>query len=48
MVSFTTILSSFLLVAGAVVAKPTPKLAEQPVVTYLGSQGKILCEYRIL
>jgi len=43
MVSFTSIVTTFLAVTGAVVAKPTPKLAEQPVVTYLGTQGPILC-----
>ncbi|KAI4906071.1 hypothetical protein J4E90_010919 [Alternaria incomplexa] len=42
MVSLTSIVTTFLAVTGAVVAKPTPKLAEQPVVTYLGTQGPIL------
>ncbi|PSN75215.1 hypothetical protein BS50DRAFT_596254 [Corynespora cassiicola Philippines] len=41
MLSITSLLSTFL-VAGAALAKPTPKLAEQPVVTYLGNQGAIL------
>lgn len=45
MVSATSLFTSFLLVAGAVLAKPTPKAAKQPVVTYLGNQGKILCEF---
>lgn len=42
MVSFTSMIATFLAVAGAI-AKPAPKLAEQPVVTYLGTQGPILC-----
>jgi hypothetical protein len=48
MVSFTSIVTTFLAVTGAVVAKPTPKLAEQPVVTYLGTQGPILCMLPVL
>jgi hypothetical protein len=43
MVSITSLLTGFLVVVGVAVAKPTPKLAEQPVVTYLGTQGPILC-----
>ncbi|KAH7109279.1 Endoribonuclease L-PSP/chorismate mutase-like protein [Dendryphion nanum] len=42
MVSFTSILASFLVVSGVAIAKPTPKVAPQPVVTYLGSQGSLL------
>jgi enamine deaminase RidA (YjgF/YER057c/UK114 family) len=45
MMSFSTILSSFLVVAGVTLAKPLPKTAVQPVVTYLGTQGPILCMY---
>ncbi|KAA8613841.1 TdcF translation initiation inhibitor yjgF family [Pyrenophora tritici-repentis] len=41
MVSFS-IITTLLAVAGAAVAKSTPKFAEQPVVTYLGTQGPIL------
>lgn len=40
--SFTALLSGLLLVASAALAAPTTKSAEQPVVTYLGSQGRIL------
>jgi hypothetical protein len=43
MVSITTFFTAFLVLAGIAVAKPTPKLAQQPVVTYLGTQGPILC-----
>jgi hypothetical protein len=43
MISLTSIVTAFLVVAGVAIAKPTPKLAEQPVVTYLGTQGPILC-----
>lgn len=42
MVSFTSILTTFLAVTGAAVAKSTPKLAKQPVITHLGTQGPIL------
>ncbi|OAK96603.1 hypothetical protein IQ06DRAFT_44970 [Phaeosphaeriaceae sp. SRC1lsM3a] len=42
MVSFTSILSTFLVVAGVTVSTPLPKSASQPVVTYLGTQGPIL------
>ncbi|KNG50949.1 translation initiation inhibitor [Stemphylium lycopersici] len=42
MVTFTSILTTFLVVAGATIATPSPKYAEQPVVTYLGTQGPIL------
>ncbi|KAF2745238.1 hypothetical protein M011DRAFT_447521 [Sporormia fimetaria CBS 119925] len=42
MVSFASIISSCLFIAGLAAATPTSKLAEQPVVTYLGSQGRIL------
>ncbi|KAJ4351611.1 uncharacterized protein N0V89_006954 [Didymosphaeria variabile] len=42
MVQLTQIFTTLLLVAGVALAKPTPKLAEQPVVTYLGTQGPIL------
>ncbi|RYN78476.1 hypothetical protein AA0117_g4226 [Alternaria alternata] len=37
MVSFTALVTTFLAVAGVAIATPTPKLAEQPVVTYLES-----------
>ena len=47
MISFTSILTSFLIVAGVAVAKPLPKTAEQPVVTYLGTQGPILCKLHV-
>jgi hypothetical protein len=48
MVSFTALVTTFLAVAGVAIATPTPKLAEQPVVTYLGTQGPILCKlYRL-
>jgi hypothetical protein len=43
MVSCNSIITTALVIAGAAIAKPTPKLAEQPVVTYLGTQGPILC-----
>jgi reactive intermediate/imine deaminase len=43
MVYLTSIVTAFLVVTGVAIAKPTPKLAEQPVVTYLGTQGPILC-----
>ncbi|EAT79477.2 hypothetical protein SNOG_13150 [Parastagonospora nodorum SN15] len=42
MVSFTSIFTTFLAVASITIAKPTPKSAPQPVVTYLGTQGPIL------
>ncbi|CAO2658356.1 Nn.00g060790.m01.CDS01 [Neocucurbitaria sp. VM-36] len=42
MVSITSILTGFLAVASIASAKPTPKSAKQPVVTYLGTQGPIL------
>ncbi|KAF2196932.1 hypothetical protein GQ43DRAFT_458822 [Delitschia confertaspora ATCC 74209] len=42
MASITSLLTGFLMVADILIAKPTPKLAEQPIVTYLGSQGPIL------
>ncbi|KAF2649878.1 hypothetical protein K491DRAFT_697736 [Lophiostoma macrostomum CBS 122681] len=42
MVSFTAIFTGFLLATGTAVATLAPKLAEQPVVTYLGTQGPIL------
>ncbi|KAF2847460.1 hypothetical protein T440DRAFT_520829 [Plenodomus tracheiphilus IPT5] len=42
MVQFKSLFAGVLLIAGIVRAKPTPKLAEQPVVTYLGTQGPIL------
>jgi hypothetical protein len=43
MVSFSSILATVLAVASITVAVPTPKTAVQPVVTYLGTQGPILC-----
>lgn len=43
MVSITSLLTTVLVVTGIAIAKPTPKVAEQPVVTYLGTQGPILC-----
>ncbi|KAF3037059.1 hypothetical protein E8E12_001752 [Didymella heteroderae] len=42
MVSITSLLTSVLVVAGIASAKPVPKSAEVPVVTYLGTQGPIL------
>jgi enamine deaminase RidA (YjgF/YER057c/UK114 family) len=42
MVSVTSLLTTVLIVAGFASAKPAPKSAEQPVVTYLGTQGPIL------
>lgn len=42
MVSITSFLATVLIVAGIAGAKPVPKSAEQPVVTYLGTQGPIL------
>jgi len=42
MVSFSSIITSFFVVAGVAVAKPVAKTAEVPVVTYLGTQGPIL------
>ena len=43
MVSFTTLLGGVVLFASAISATPTPKVVAQPVVTYLGTQGAILC-----
>lgn len=42
MVSITSFLTTVLVVAGIASAKPVLKSAEQPVVTYLGTQGPIL------
>ncbi|KAJ4339786.1 hypothetical protein N0V87_002986 [Didymella glomerata] len=42
MVSFTSIFTTVLVVAGIASAKPVPKSAEVPVVTYLGTQGPFL------
>lgn len=42
MISFTSLLTSVLVVAGIASGKPVPKSAEVPVVTYLGTQGPIL------
>jgi reactive intermediate/imine deaminase len=42
MVSITSLLTTILVIAGVASAKPVPKTAEQPVVTYLGTQGPIL------
>ena len=42
MVSITSLLTTVLVVAGIASAKPVPKSAEVPVVTYLGTQGPIL------
>ncbi|KAH8711945.1 Endoribonuclease L-PSP/chorismate mutase-like protein [Phaeosphaeriaceae sp. PMI808] len=42
MVSFSSILTSLIIFSGFAVAKPLPKTANQPVVTYLGTQGPIL------
>ncbi|KAF2729708.1 hypothetical protein EJ04DRAFT_501845 [Polyplosphaeria fusca] len=42
MVQFTSIFATLLAVASVAVAVPTTKLAEQPVVTYLGTQGPVL------
>ena len=42
MVSITSFLTTVLVVASVASAKPVPKSAEQPVVTYLGTQGPIL------
>jgi hypothetical protein len=46
MVSFTSIFTTLLVVVSAVGAKPVAKSTEQPVVTYLGTQGPILCMLR--
>lgn len=42
MVSITSFLTTLLVVVGAASAKPVLKSAQQPVVTYLGTQGPIL------
>lgn len=42
MVSITSLLTSVLVVAGIASAKPVPKSADVPIVTYLGTQGPIL------
>lgn len=42
MVSFTSIITFVLVVAGITSAKSIRKTAAQPVVTYLGTQGPIL------
>ncbi|KAF2623503.1 hypothetical protein BU25DRAFT_349757 [Macroventuria anomochaeta] len=42
MVSITSFLTTVLVVVGIASAKSVPKTAEQPVVTYLGTQGSIL------
>ncbi|KAF9739806.1 hypothetical protein PMIN06_004914 [Paraphaeosphaeria minitans] len=42
MVQFVSIFTTLLVAAGIALAKPTPKLAEQPIVTYLDTQGLIL------
>ncbi|KAF9697481.1 hypothetical protein EKO04_004384 [Ascochyta lentis] len=42
MVAITSLLTTLLVFAGIASAKPVPKTAEQPVVTYLGTQGPIL------
>lgn len=42
MVSITFVVTTVLAVAGLACAKPVLKSAEQPVVTYLGTQGPIL------
>lgn len=44
MVRFASIFTTLLVATGFAIAKPTPKLAKQPVVTYLGTQSPILCE----
>jgi hypothetical protein len=44
MVQIISVFTTLLVAAGLALAKPTPKLAEQPVVTYLGTQGPILCQ----
>jgi hypothetical protein len=43
MVSITSIINSLLISTGVAFAKPVAKTATQPVVTYLGTQGPILC-----
>jgi hypothetical protein len=45
MVSLTSILTTLLVVVSSVGAKPIAKTTEQPVVTYLGTQGPILCMF---
>ncbi|KAF2259497.1 hypothetical protein CC78DRAFT_556022 [Lojkania enalia] len=42
MVRFMSIFTTLLVVLGLTSAKPVPKGTEQPVVTYLGTQGPIL------
>ncbi|KAJ4313760.1 hypothetical protein N0V94_006776 [Neodidymelliopsis sp. IMI 364377] len=42
MVSITSLFTTILVIAGVTSAKPVPKTAEQPAVTYLGTQGPIL------
>jgi hypothetical protein len=44
MVSFTTLFTGLLLTTSTALATLAPKSAEQPVVTYLGTQGPILCK----
>jgi hypothetical protein len=48
MVSFMSIVTAVLAVANIAIAKPTPKLADQPVLHYLGTQGPVLCTIPIL
>jgi hypothetical protein len=48
MVSFSSIFTTFLVVTGVTVATPLPKTAVQPVVTYLGTQGPILCTFYMM
>lgn len=43
MVSFTSLFAVALVASSTALALVTPKVAEQPVITYLGTQGPILC-----
>jgi 2-iminobutanoate/2-iminopropanoate deaminase len=43
MVSFTSLFTVALVASSTALALVTPKVAEQPVITYLGTQGPILC-----
>lgn len=43
MVQLNMLLTPILAIAGAVMASPIAK-KQEPVVTYLGTQGPILCE----
>jgi 2-iminobutanoate/2-iminopropanoate deaminase len=46
MVSFTSLVTAALVASSTALALVTPKVAEQPVITYLGTQGPILCRLK--